>query len=60
MPASAGWTTPARALIVEGMAHALLERCIDHPELLVTWQDSGWLAQAIARQLASAQEVHHG
>ena len=39
---------------------ALLERCIDHPELLVTWQDSGWLAQAIARQLASAQEVHHG
>ena len=50
----------ARALIVEGMAHALLERCIDHPELLVTWQDSGWLAQAIARQLASAQEVHHG
>ena len=50
----------ARALIVEGMAHALLERCLDHPELLATWLDSGWLARAIARQLATAQEVHHG
>ena len=60
MPASAGWTTPARALIVEGMAHALLERCIAHPELLATWQDSGWLARAIASHLASAQEVLHG
>ena len=50
----------ARALITEGMAHALLERCITHPELLATWQDSGWLARAIARQLATTQEVPHG
>ncbi|MBP8225445.1 MAG: SufD family Fe-S cluster assembly protein [Acidovorax sp.] len=50
----------ARALIVQGMAHALLERCIDHPELLTTWQDSGWLAATIARHLAASQEVHHG
>ena len=50
----------ARALIVEGMAHALLERCIGHPELLATWQDSGWLAQAIASHLAAAQGVRHG
>jgi Fe-S cluster assembly protein SufD len=42
------------------MAHALLERCIDHPELLATWQDSGWLAGTIARHLAASQEVHHG
>ena len=50
----------ARALIVQGMAHALLERCIDNPELLATWQDSGWMAGTIARHLAASQEVHHG
>ncbi|WP_119964907.1 SufD family Fe-S cluster assembly protein [Simplicispira lacusdiani] len=49
----------ARALVVEGMAHALLERCIDHPELLATWLSDGWLTQAIARHLATAQETHH-
>ena len=50
----------ARALIVQGMAHALLARCIDHPELLATWHDSGWLAATIARHLAASQEVPHG
>lgn len=50
----------ARALIVEGMAHALLERCINHPGLLATWQGSGWLARTIARHLAASQEVRHG
>lgn len=50
----------ARALIVEGMAHALLERCIDHPTLLTTWLDSGWLARAIASHLAVTQEACHG
>jgi Fe-S cluster assembly protein SufD len=50
----------ARALVVEGMAHALLERCIAHPELLATWLSDGWLARAIARHLATAQETHHG
>ena len=52
--------TSARALIVQGMAHALVARCIDHPELLATWQDSGWLAATIARHLAASQEVPHG
>lgn len=50
----------ARALVVEGMAHALLERCIDHPELLTTWLSDGWLTHAIARHLATAQEIPHG
>jgi len=50
----------ARALVVEGMAHALLERCIAHPELLATWLSDGWLTHAITRHLATAQEAHHG
>ena len=48
----------ARALIVQGMAQALLGRCIDNPELLATWHDSGWLADTIARHLVTTQEVH--
>lgn len=49
----------ARALIVQGMAHALLERCIKHPELLATWEASGWLTDTIARYVDTGPEVNH-
>ncbi len=53
----------ARALIIEGMARALLERCMDGsdgPDVLTPWLDGGWLSQAIARHLAVGEEARHG
>ena len=48
--------TSARALIIEGMATALLERCFDDPDTLATLMADGLLARTIAQQL----ETHHG
>jgi len=50
----------ARALIVQGMATALLERCFDDPELIDTLLADGLLARTLAEHLASGQEAHHG
>jgi len=44
----------ARALIVEGMARALLERCLapaGSSGLLAQWLEGGWLARTLARCL---------
>ena len=52
----------ARALIIEGMAHALLARGFDDADaaedspLLAQWLEQGWLTRAIARLL----EPRHG
>ena len=48
--------TSARALIIEGMATALLERCFDDPDTLATLMADGLLARTIAQQL----ETQHG
>lgn len=56
----------ARSLIIEGMAHAVLERCLqepghpDEPGLLMQWLDSGWLARAIRQHLHLDLELAHG
>ena len=53
----------ARALIIEGMARAVLERCLDGsdgPDVLTPWLDGGWLSQAIARHLNTLPENTHG
>ena len=51
----------ARALIIEGMANALLERCLGPGDgLLAQWLHSGWLARAIAQQLHPREEARHG
>lgn len=50
----------ARALIIEGMATALLERCFDDPDLLATLTQDGLLARAIACHLAPSEESRHG
>jgi Fe-S cluster assembly protein SufD len=53
----------ARTLIIEGMARALLERCLPaagESDLLGQWLASGWLTQAIERHLSPAAEVQHG
>lgn len=53
----------ARALIIEGMARALLERCMDAadgPDVLTPWLEGGWLTQAIARHLTPRKEPAHG
>lgn len=56
----------ARSLIIEGMAHAVLERCLDEPgqpteqpSLLMQWLDGGWLAAGIMRHLHLDQEPAH-
>ncbi len=51
----------ARALIIEGMAHALLERCLGGEDdgLLAQWLQGGWLARAIGGQLQANAEVQH-
>lgn len=45
----------ARALIIEGMATALLERCFDDLATLAAVTEDGLLARSIAQHLASAQ-----
>ena len=50
----------ARAMIVRGMAHAVLARALDAPDLLDTLGIEALLAQAVDRHLASAAEAHHG
>ncbi|CAM5783515.1 SufD family Fe-S cluster assembly protein [Ottowia pentelensis] len=53
--------TTARALIIDGMARAVLERCLidaDGTRLLTEWLDSGWLHQAIARHLTLKEPAH--
>ncbi len=58
----------ARALIIEGMATALLERCFDDPATLAAATQDGLLARTIAQHLeagqapsaAATQEPHHG
>ena len=52
----------ARSLIIEGMARALLQRCLgqDDDGLLAQWLGGGWLARAIAVQLKADVEVRHG
>jgi len=52
----------ARSLIIEGMARALLQRCLgqDDDGLLAQWLGGGWLARAIAVQLQADVEVRHG
>ncbi|HQQ71371.1 MAG TPA: SufD family Fe-S cluster assembly protein [Alicycliphilus sp.] len=51
--------TAARALIIEGMARALLERCLGSADdgVLAQWLQGGWLARAIAAQLEANVEV---
>lgn len=58
----------ARALIIEGMATALLERCFDDPATLAAATQDGLLARTIAQhldagqtpRLAATKEPHHG
>ncbi|MHA7601055.1 SufD family Fe-S cluster assembly protein [Alicycliphilus sp. T452] len=52
----------ARALIIEGMARALLERCLGSEEegLLAQWLQGGWLSRTIGTQLQASVEVQHG
>ena len=52
----------ARSLIIEGMARALLQRCLgqDDDGLLAQWLGGGWLARAIAVQLQADMEERHG
>ena len=55
----------ARALIIEGMARAVLGRCLgetlDDPEAPLTqWLDGPWLHDAIARQWGAAGESARG
>ena len=52
----------ARALIIEGMARALLGRCLGNEDngLLAQWLQAGWLARAIGAQLQGDAEVQHG
>ncbi|MBN9330268.1 MAG: hypothetical protein ABT03_10810 [Comamonas sp. SCN 67-35] len=55
----------ARALIIEGMARAVLGRCmgetLDDPEAPFTqWLDGPWLHEAIARQWGAAGESIRG
>lgn len=50
----------ARAMIVRGMAHAVLARALDAPDLLDTLGIEALLTQAVDRHLASAAEAHHG
>ncbi|WP_312304484.1 SufD family Fe-S cluster assembly protein [Pulveribacter sp.] len=54
----------ARALIIEGMARALLERSLGaQPEgalMLAQWLDGGWLARAIATHLVPETGARHG
>jgi Fe-S cluster assembly protein SufD len=49
----------ARALIVEGMASAVLQRCLDAPELLQPLALDALLARAVARHLAASGENGH-
>ncbi len=55
----------ARALIIEGMARAVFERCLgdtlaqpDAP--LAQWLEGPWIGQAVARQWGGAGESVHG
>lgn len=51
----------ARALIVRGMATALLDRCFGSgAELLASAQVGDWLTSAIARHLPTQPETSHG
>lgn len=52
----------ARALIIDGMARALLQRCLgDEDEgLLDQWLASGWLDDTVAAQLQMDAGVLHG
>lgn len=58
----------ARALIIEGMATALLERCFDDPTTLAAATQDGLLVRTIAQHLSAGQsprlaatkEPHHG
>ena len=52
----------ARALIIEGMAQALLDRCLgaEGEGMLAQWLQSGWLTGAIARLQPTPGEAHHG
>lgn len=53
----------ARALIIQGMAHAVLSRSLEQPEdngLLSQWLEGGWLVGAIERHLQTMPEVAHG
>lgn len=52
----------ARALVIDGMARALLERSLGGEDdgLLAQWLRSGWLARAIGQQLQANAEVQHG
>lgn len=56
----------ARRLIIEGMAHAVLERCFDHTEEadqsgpIAEWLAGNWLNDAIARYVHPDKELAHG
>ncbi|HJV63553.1 MAG TPA: SufD family Fe-S cluster assembly protein [Albitalea sp.] len=50
----------ARALIVEGMVSALLDRCFDDPGLLQMLDVEPLLARSVARHLAATEEAIHG
>jgi len=50
----------ARALVIEGMAIALLERCLDGPALLQALQLDALLARTVAEQFAAATEARNG
>lgn len=53
----------ARALIIEGMAHAVLQRCLVEPgedAMLEQWLQGDWLGQIIERYLIHSLEMAHG
>ncbi|PWW44670.1 SufD family Fe-S cluster assembly protein [Melaminivora alkalimesophila] len=50
----------ARALVIEGMARAVLERSLGESPLLEDWLGGGWLAQALRRQLGALQPAGEG
>jgi len=47
----------ARALVIEGMATALLERCFDDPATLTALHQDGLLARTVAQHLSLSQEL---
>ena len=50
----------ARALIIEGLLTAVLERSVDDPEAMQALGLNTLLAGAVARYLAAGKELSHG
>jgi Fe-S cluster assembly protein SufD len=52
--------TQARALILHGMAQAVFDRALGDPGLSSALGLEAWVAQGVARHLASSTGAHHG